>query len=85
MNGDRISRKGSFSSWLEHSLRWLVPGIGVKRWVLLILLGTTLVGIGLGVLILDFYRNAPETWWLPLISTPSASARRVPCITPNRP
>jgi hypothetical protein len=28
------------------------------------------------VLILDFYRNAPETWWLPLIST--ASLRFLP-------
>lgn len=62
--------------WLKESVRWLTPGIGVKRWVLLILLGTTLVGIGLGVIILDFYRNAPDTWWLPLIST--ASLRFLP-------
>ena len=55
---------------------WLTPGIGVKRWILIILFGTTLVGVGLGVIILDFYRNAPETWWLPLLS--AASLRFLP-------
>ena len=49
-------------------LRWFIPGIGVKRWVLVILLGTTLLGLGFAVLILDVYRTAPETWWLPVIS-----------------
>jgi uncharacterized cofD-like protein len=57
-----------------NSRRWLVPGLGVKRWVLLILAGTTLIGVGLGVVILDFYRNAPDTWWLPLLSAASLRA-----------
>jgi len=50
------------------NLRWLLPGIGVKRWILLILAGTTLLGVGFAVLILDVYRTAPDTWWLPIIS-----------------
>ncbi|MEN6571797.1 MAG: uridine diphosphate-N-acetylglucosamine-binding protein YvcK [Anaerolineaceae bacterium] len=49
-------------------LRWLLPGIGVKRWIFLILAGTTLLGVGFAVLILDVYRTAPDTWWLPIIS-----------------
>jgi hypothetical protein len=53
---------------LSYHLRWLVPGLGVKRWILLILLGTTLLGVGLGILLLDIYRTAPETWWLPILS-----------------
>jgi len=48
-------------------LRWLIPGIGVKRWVLVILIGTTMLGVGFVFLLLDVYRTAPETWWLPLI------------------
>lgn len=52
-------------------LRWLVPGLGVKRWFVPILLGTTLIGVGLAILILDIYRNAPETWWLPFLSAAS--------------
>lgn len=55
-------------SYFRSALRWLNPGIGVKRWILVILLGTTLVGVGLAVLVLDVYRNAPETWWLPVLS-----------------
>lgn len=56
---------------MTSSVRWLIPGIGVKRWLLVILAGTTLIGVGLGVLILDVYRTAPDSWWLPLISLAS--------------
>jgi uncharacterized cofD-like protein len=61
---------------LKHSLRWLTPGLGVKRWLLLILFGITLLGVGLAIVILDVYRTAPQTWWLPIIST--ASLRFLP-------
>lgn len=30
-----------------------------------------MVGVGLAMLALDIYRNAPETWWLPLLTTVS--------------
>jgi len=61
---------------LQQSLRWLTPGLGVKRWMLLILFGITLLGVGLAIVILDVYRTAPNTWWLPIIST--ASLRFLP-------
>jgi uncharacterized cofD-like protein len=48
--------------------RWFVPGIGVKRWLLVLLAGTTLVGVGLALFLLDIYREAPQTWWLPAIT-----------------
>lgn len=54
-----------------RSLQWLVPGLGVKRWFLLILAGTTLIGVGLAILILDVYRTTPDTWWLPFLSAAS--------------
>jgi uncharacterized cofD-like protein len=57
-------------------MRWLIPGLGVKRWLVIVLLGITLFSIGLAILILDVYRTAPETWWLPIIST--ASLRFLP-------
>jgi uncharacterized cofD-like protein len=69
----RMRRKTS--SWFKNlcqsiwrELRWLTPGIGVKRWVLLILAGTMLIGLGFAVLVLDAYRTAPNTWWLPVLS-----------------
>ncbi len=49
-------------------LRWFVPGIGVKRWFLVILAGITLLGTGLAFYLLDVYRTAPDTWWLPILS-----------------
>ncbi len=57
--------------WIKSNFRWLIPGMGVKRWFLLTLAGTTLGGVGLAILILEVYRTTPDTWWLPLISTAS--------------
>ncbi|MGB9592471.1 MAG: hypothetical protein ACPL1K_08140, partial [Candidatus Kryptoniota bacterium] len=61
---------------IKPLLRWLVPGLGVKRWLIMIILGTTFLGVGLAMLLLDIYRTAPETWWLPILST--ASLRFLP-------
>ena len=55
----------------RRSLVWFQPGVGVKRWFGVILVGTTLVGIGFGIFALEVYRNAPETWWLPLLTAVS--------------
>ena len=52
-------------------IRWLTPGLGIKRWLVPIFLGASLIGLGFAVIILDIYRQAPGTWWLPLVSTAS--------------
>lgn len=67
---------GSNTLWerFTRPLRWLIPGLGVKRWILVVLFGTTLVGVGLGVLLLEIYRTAPDTWWLPILSIASLRA-----------
>ncbi|MBN1537864.1 MAG: YvcK family protein [Anaerolineales bacterium] len=57
--------------WIKSNFRWLIPGMGVKRWFLLTLAGTTLTGVGFAILILEVYRTTPETWWLPLLSAAS--------------
>jgi uncharacterized cofD-like protein len=67
---------GRFKDGIKPLLRWLVPGLGVKRWLVLIIFGTTFLGVGLAILLLDIYRTAPETWWLPILST--ASLRFLP-------
>ncbi len=63
-------------SWLDSTrqqvrglLRWLAPGLGVKRWLFLLLIGITLIAVGLAIAVLDVYRTTPETWWLPVLST----------------
>jgi uncharacterized cofD-like protein len=48
-------------------LRWLVPGLGVKRWFFILLIGITLLGLGLAILLVGIYSTAPRTWWLPII------------------
>ena len=53
---------------VKQVLRWFTPGLGVKRLVSVILVGTTLIWLGFAVAVLDFYRTAPDTWWLPVIS-----------------
>ena len=71
-----VSDEKNLGGRLFSFSRWLAPGLGVKRWLALILLGTTSIGVGLAVLLLEIYRSAPDTWWLPLIST--ASLRFLP-------
>lgn len=37
--------------------RWLRPGLGVKRWLVLTMCGITLIGLGIAVIIIDIYRT----------------------------
>lgn len=56
--------------------QWLRPGLQVKRWMVLILVASTLIAVGAALFLLDFYRTTPEAWWLPLLSY--ASLRFLP-------
>ncbi|GAP14240.1 conserved hypothetical protein, cofD-related [Longilinea arvoryzae] len=67
MRRSQNSTKRSFLNRIGEWFQWLLPGLGVKRWLLVILIGTTLVGLGFAVSILDLYRNAPGTWWGPIL------------------
>ncbi len=48
--------------------RWLRPGLGVKRWFVLLILGTALIGLGVAILLLDIYRAYPASPWLGVLS-----------------
>jgi uncharacterized cofD-like protein len=66
-----MKRAGSSSQLTEsinRYLAWFIPGIRVKRYLLLIFLGITMLAVGAGFVILDLYRRAPDTWWLPALS-----------------
>jgi uncharacterized cofD-like protein len=45
------------------SLKWLIPGMGVKRWLLLLFAGITIVSLGVGYVLVDIYR----TWTFPVL------------------
>ena len=49
-------------------VRWLEPGLGVKRWVAVLTLGTTLIGLGMAVILLDIYRAYPNSPFLAVLS-----------------
>lgn len=53
---------------LRSIRRWLQPGLGVKRWLALLVLGTTLIGLGLAVFLLDIYRAYPDSPWMAIVS-----------------
>jgi len=62
---------------VRRFLRWFVPGLGVKRWLLLALAGMTLLGVGLAIFLLDLYRtDTTNQTYLTLLSY--ASLRFLP-------
>jgi len=40
----------------------------VKRWLVLLVFGTALIGLGLAVILLDIYRSYPDSPWLAILS-----------------
>jgi len=40
------------------NLQWLLPGLHVKRWFLLMIIGVTLIGIGIGLFLAELYHDA---------------------------
>jgi uncharacterized cofD-like protein len=53
---------------INSALRWFVPGLGVKRWFLLLLVGVTLIGLSLAVPISDVIKKSSDTWWQPVVT-----------------
>jgi uncharacterized cofD-like protein len=64
---NKLSLKLFFKN-IARGFQWLLPGLGFKRWLLLTVAGAMMIGLGLALVVLDIYRNAPETWWLPALS-----------------
>ena len=46
---------------IVSALKWLLPGMRIKRWLLLLLLGIVAVGLGLAYVLKDIY----QTWTFP--------------------
>jgi uncharacterized cofD-like protein len=42
---------------ISQTLKWLTPGIGIKRWLLVVLIGITFIALGLTFFVLDIYRD----------------------------
>jgi len=46
-----------FQRRFSHILRWFTPGLGIKRWMFVIMSGITLLGLALAIILLDLYRT----------------------------
>ena len=65
-------RRRSLGRSIQQIMRWLAPGLHVKRWLVLLLGGLTLLAVGLAMALLDIYRTAGDNqWWLNLLSLAS--------------
>ncbi|HEX6140392.1 MAG TPA: hypothetical protein VF013_08035, partial [Candidatus Limnocylindria bacterium] len=40
--------------------RWLLPGMHLKRWLLLLFAGITVLGLGAAIFLVDVYRRLPD-------------------------
>ena len=66
------SNGGSASRW-GTLRRWLQPGLGVKRWLLAMVVGTVLFGLGVALLLLNLYRVSPGSPFVSLLRLDGAT------------
>lgn len=57
-----------FGRGLRQFGRWFKPGIGVKRWLLFLMLGITIWGLGLAILLTEIYISPQQTWVIEVVS-----------------
>jgi uncharacterized cofD-like protein len=65
--------KGRIKNLPLKIYRWLTPGIGIKRWLLVVLIGTTFIALGLTFFVLDIYRDTSVGWIRKTLSVISLS------------
>jgi uncharacterized cofD-like protein len=52
-----INFTGHIWQTLKTVPRWFRPGLGIKRWFTLVMVGITLLGLGFAVILIDLYRT----------------------------
>lgn len=52
-----MSDQKNFKGGWQKLRNWFLPGLGIKRWMLVTLAGITFLGIGLAIFLLDIYRT----------------------------
>jgi uncharacterized cofD-like protein len=57
MDALRKAERERFKQNIRDLGRWLAPGLGIKRWFLVVLLGITFLGVGLAIFLLNLYRT----------------------------
>ena len=49
---------------MSSYLKFLIPGMHIKRWLALLLLGITLISLGIGYLMVQMYRTQTFPWYV---------------------
>ncbi len=57
MNIQKNPDRKQMAKSIQELGRWFKPGLGVKRWYLFILIGVTMLGVGLAIFLLELYRT----------------------------
>src|SRR5919198_6061684 len=57
-------RLGAFGDWVEDLAKWSRPGMHVKRWLVLLVLGLTFVALGFAFFLVNVYRTQPFPDWV---------------------
>ncbi len=65
----KARRRFSWSSLWRRFGFLFRPGLGIKRWFLVLLIGLFLLAVGFAMAVLHVYRTTPEaSWWTPILS-----------------
>jgi len=57
MNTSQRTHRERYTQGVREIGLWIAPGLGVKRWFLIVLFGITMLGVGLAFILLDLYRT----------------------------
>lgn len=60
-----MNKEAQPSLSLRRLRRWFIPGLGVKRWLVLMLIGLAMLGLGIGYIQVQVYRqtDVPEIFY----------------------
>ena len=67
-NGKKTSWWKRFTDKLNREFRWFLPGLGYKRWLALTVIGAMLLGLGLAVIVLQYYRTTTNEFLTPILA-----------------
>lgn len=56
--------QSTFKNFLAHyfnrsALKWFYVGLGIKRWIVLLFLGVTIIALGAALILVNIYRESP--------------------------
>lgn len=59
-----LRRFPALAGWLEDLAKWSRPGMYVKRWLVLLVLGLTFLALGIAFFLVQVYRTQPFPEWV---------------------